>query len=37
MRVFGRTVRQEEVRRRHVLFGLSVVVFAVLWLVFLVF
>lgn len=37
MRVFGRTVRQEEIRRRHALFGLAAALFAVLWLVFLVF
>jgi hypothetical protein len=37
MRAFGRTIRQEEVRRYHVRFCIEAGVFAVLWLLFLVF
>ena len=37
MRVFGRTVRQEEVRRRHLAFGAVAAVLAALWLVFWIF
>ena len=36
MRTFGRTVRQEEARRRQCRFCVEVAVLAVLWLVFLV-
>ena len=37
MRAFGRTVRQEEVRRRHVRFGIVTAALAAAWLFFLVF
>lgn len=37
MRAFGRTVRQEEVRRRHRVFAAVVAALVGLWLVFLVF
>jgi len=34
MRAFGRTVRQEEIRRRHAGFWIAAASFAVLWLYF---
>ena len=37
MRVFGRTVRQEEIRRRQLRFLLAAAVLAVIWLLLLVF
>lgn len=37
MRAFGRTVRQEEIRRRHVGFWVVVTAVAALWAVFWVF
>ena len=37
MRAFGRTVRQEEIRRRHRRFLVVAAVFAVLWVVFWIF
>jgi len=37
MRAFGRTVRQEEIRRRHVGFWVVAAVLTVLWAVFWIF
>jgi len=37
MRAFGRTVRQEETRRRHVRFWIAVAAATVLWTVFWIF
>lgn len=37
MRVFGRTVRQEEIRRRHVGFWIVVTAFVLLWVIFWIF
>lgn len=37
MRAFGRTVRQEEMHRRHVAFGVLLALCAVVWLLLLIF
>ncbi len=37
MRAFGRTIRQEEIRRRHIRFWGAAATFAALWLLFWIF